>query len=174
MKPEIWNKSQLESAGSKTCMEPIELELISIHNMQEAKTNRNGPELKLHGAASGEGSGSPFAAPAPGQGTAPAPPPCASAVLSPSSPNALPPGAGTPPREHSPLQTPGAFWPPDLRLGQCLGALLALGQPSRAGAHHTQGASSCTKRCSLSRPPPPSQMSLRGGTCSTLTVSQYH
>lgn len=53
MKPEIWNKSQLESSGSKTCVEPIELELISIHNMQEAKTNRNGPELKLHGAASG-------------------------------------------------------------------------------------------------------------------------
>ena len=52
MKPEIWNKSQLESSGSKTCMEPIELELISIHNMQEAKTNRNGSELKLHGAAS--------------------------------------------------------------------------------------------------------------------------
>lgn len=30
-------------------MEPIELELISIHNMQEAKTNRDGLELKLHG-----------------------------------------------------------------------------------------------------------------------------
>lgn len=56
MKPEIWNKSQLESSGSKTCVEPIELELISIHNMQEAKTNRDGPELKLHGAASGDDS----------------------------------------------------------------------------------------------------------------------
>lgn len=55
MKLEIWNKSQLESSGSKTCVEPIELELISIHNMQEAKTSRNGPELKLHGAASGDG-----------------------------------------------------------------------------------------------------------------------
>lgn len=55
MKPEIWNKSQLESSGSKTCVEAIEPELISIHNMQEAKTNRNGLELKLHGAASGDG-----------------------------------------------------------------------------------------------------------------------
>ena len=44
----MWNKSQLESSGSKTCVEPIELELMSIHNMQGAKTNRNGWELKFY------------------------------------------------------------------------------------------------------------------------------
>jgi len=51
VKLKIWNKSQLESSGSKTCVEPIELELISIHDMQEARTNGNGLEVKLHSAA---------------------------------------------------------------------------------------------------------------------------
>lgn len=35
-------------------MEPIELQLISIHNMQEAKTNRDVLEIRLHCAASRE------------------------------------------------------------------------------------------------------------------------
>lgn len=117
MKPEIWNKSQLESSGSKTCVEPIELELISIHNMQEAKTNRDGLELKFHGCCI-RSSQHPLLLLWP------------LTLLTLSVPlwcwhHALlssPGRAGTPRTgAHSPLQTQELFWGQDLGLGKCLG-----------------------------------------------------